>query len=165
MYFQLVKEYFFILKLTLEIKKGRKFMQLNLTTDYAIRTVLFLRNPGIRRTAKEISEEMCIPKTYLIKVLTKLRKSGVITSISGHTGGYRLEKNLSEISVGEIFGIMERTMKIHHCLEKKNTCDRKHAEICSVHKFYEAVQEDIETRWLSVSLQDILDNYGKEKSL
>ena len=67
-------------------------MQLNITTDYAIRTVLYLGSDGKSRTAKEIAEEMCIPQNYLIKILSKLRKGGIITSFSGYAGGYQLKK-------------------------------------------------------------------------
>lgn len=138
---------------------------MNVTTDYAIRTVLYLGNERRSRTAKEISEEMCIPPIYLVKVLTKLRKGGVITSASGHAGGYRLEKKLSEISIGEILGIMERTMKINPCLEQADLCSRNGTEICPIHKFYGAMQEEMETRWLSVSLQHILDTYSEDEIL
>lgn len=55
-------------------------MQLNITTDYAIRTVLYLGSEGKSRTAKEIAEEMCIPQKYLIKILSKLRK-GVLSHL------------------------------------------------------------------------------------
>ena len=140
-------------------------MQLNITTDYALRTVLYLGDKGMCRTAKEISEEMCIPRTYLIKVLTKLRRGGVVTSVAGHAGGYQLERKLSEISVGEILKIMERTVKINPCLEKEGFCSRKSTEICPIHKFYGALQEELETKWFSVPLQHIIDSYSEDRIL
>lgn len=150
--------------LTLKVKEERQApMQLNITTDYALRTVLYLGNKGVCRTAKEISEEMCIPRTYLIKVLTRLRRGGVVTSVSGHAGGYQLERKLSEISIGDILKLMERTIKINPCLEKADFCSRKNTGVCPIHKFYGAMQEEIETKWLSLSLQQILDTYREDE--
>lgn len=135
-------------------------MQLNVTTDYAVRIILYLGRERTCRTAKEISEEMCIPKKYLVKVLAKLRKGGVITSVSGYAGGYQLNKSLSEIRIGEILDIMERTMKINACLEQEDFCiNQKRTEGCPFLRFYAAMQEELEQKWLSVSLQSILDHY------
>lgn len=50
-------------------------MQLNVTTDYAIRTVLYLGQCKKIASATEIANEMGIPKGYLEKVLSKLKKA------------------------------------------------------------------------------------------
>lgn len=39
-------------------------MQLNITTDYAIRIVLYLGQSQEKLSANQISEDMCIPKGY-----------------------------------------------------------------------------------------------------
>ena len=49
-------------------------MQLNVTTDYAIRTVLYLGQCKKIASATEISNEMGIPRGYLEKVLSKAEK-------------------------------------------------------------------------------------------
>lgn len=134
-------------------------MQLNITTAYAIRTVLYLGSEGKSRTAKEIAEEMCIPQKYLIKILPKLRKGGIITSFSGYAGGYQLKRQFSTILLGEILELTEKTMKINKCLEDNSSCNRHAAEVCAMHRFYSDFQKDMKKRWLSVPLKDILDNY------
>lgn len=134
-------------------------MQLNITTDYAIRTVLYLGSEGRSRTAKEIAEEMCIPQKYLIKILSKLRKGGIITSFSGYAGGYQLKRQFSTILLGEILELTEKTMKSNKCLEDNSSCNRHAAEVCAMHRFYSDFQKDMKKRGLSVPLKDILDNY------
>ena len=137
-------------------------MQLNTTTDYAIRTVLCLGSDGKSRTANEIAEEMCIPEKYLIKVLSKLRKGGIIKSFSGYGGGYQLKRQFSTILLGDVLELTEKTMKINKCLEEHSSCNRHAAEVCAMHKFYGDFQEDIQKRWLSVPLKNILDSYQVE---
>ena len=70
-------------------------MQLNVTTDYAIRTVLYLGQCKKIASATEISNEMGIPRGYLEKVLSKLKKAeymetrlgqnyeGIISGVTG----------------------------------------------------------------------------------
>lgn len=73
-------------------------MQLNVTTDYAIRTVLYLGQCKKLASATEISKEMQIPKGDLEKVLSKLKKAEYISSDLGVRGGYHLNMTLEEIT-------------------------------------------------------------------
>lgn len=74
-------------------------MQLNVTTDYAIRTVLYLGQCKKIASATEISNEMGIPRGYLEKVLSKLKKAEYISADLGARGGYRLNKTLKDITL------------------------------------------------------------------
>ena len=47
-------------------------MQFKITTDYAIRTVLYLATKNEVTTSGEISQIMGIPQKYLIKLLGEL---------------------------------------------------------------------------------------------
>ena len=58
-------------------------MQFNITTDYAIRTVLYLGQCKEIASATEISREMSIPRGYLEKVLSKLKRAEYIFCGSG----------------------------------------------------------------------------------
>ena len=58
-------------------------MQLNVTTDYAIRTVLYLGQCKKIASATEISNEMGIPRGYLEKVLSKLKRQNIFPQIWG----------------------------------------------------------------------------------
>lgn len=49
-------------------------MQLNVTTDYAIRIVLYLAIKKEITTSKEIGAAMGIPKNYVLKITHKLEE-------------------------------------------------------------------------------------------
>ena len=134
-------------------------MQLILTTDYAIRTVLSLAEKNKIKTASMISEEMVIPEKYLIKVLKKLRAAGIVESIPGAKGGYYLTRDLNEITLGDIFETMEQTMKCNRCLENDGYCSRNATATCKIRKFYQKVQREMEEKVFSVSLTTIIDEF------
>lgn len=91
-------------------------MQLNLTTDYAIRIILYLcRKDGIV-SAREISKTMKISEDYVLKITRKLAKNGLVTSWIGKKGGFSITKPANEINLLTIIKIMESTIKINRCL-------------------------------------------------
>ena len=132
-------------------------MQLNVTTDYAIRTVLYLGQCKKIASATEISNEMGIPRGYLEKVLSKLKKAEYISADLGARGGYRLNKTLKDITLGDVIRLMESTTKINRCLEDDAYCSRKAVDFCAVRRYYAKVQEKLETQFFSISLKEILE--------
>ena len=67
-------------------------MQLNTTTDYAIRVALYLAT--VRRAAgsAEICSCMGIPPGILGSVSSRLRKHGIVDTLRGTNGGYLLAR-------------------------------------------------------------------------
>ena len=131
-------------------------MQFNVTTDYAIRTVLYLGQCKKRASTTEIAKEMGIPRGYLEKVLSKLKKAEYISANLGTKGGYSLNKSLKEITLGDVIRIMENTTKINRCLEQDNFCNRNAADFCAVRKYYMRVQKELEDKFFNVSLEEII---------
>lgn len=131
-------------------------MQFNITTDYAIRTVLYLGQCKKRASTTEIAKEMGIPRGYLEKVLSKLKKAEYISANLGTKGGYSLNKSLKEITLGDVIRIMENTTKINKCLEQDNFCNRNAADFCAVRKYYVRVQKELEEKFFNVSLEEII---------
>lgn len=77
-------------------------MQLKASTDYGLRTVLYLAAKGGTCSSKDISEDMAIPRDYLIQLAQLLRKAGIIEAQPGKNGGYRLSKEPSETTLLEV---------------------------------------------------------------
>lgn len=56
---------------------------------------------------------------------------------------------------------MEPSIKINRCLEPDEYCSRNASAECAVRRFYQAMQKEVEERWASLSLADILKTYGR----
>ncbi len=56
---------------------------------------------------KEIAARASVPQNFLEQILLELRKQGVLTSIKGARGGYRLAKSLKDITLKDIVMILE----------------------------------------------------------
>lgn len=133
-------------------------MQLKITTDYAIRTIIYLASRGEMVNSADIATAMCIPQKYLINILRTLAASGLVKSHSGKNGGYTLERAAKDITLYDIIEPVETTLKINRCLEDDNFCSRLATEKCPVRKAYEGMQ----TVWINFlknkTVQDLLDD-------
>lgn len=51
---------------------------------------------------REIAESHGIPERYLVQILLQLKGAGLVESIRGAAGGYRLARSAEAISLGEV---------------------------------------------------------------
>lgn len=133
-------------------------MQLNKTTDYAIRIVIYLAITNELTVAKEISDKMAIPQNYIIKIMKKLKDAGIIETYSGVKGGYKLKKSADEISLLDIIEIMEKTIKINRCLEENTYCSKSATDKCPIYKYYELIQNELENNFKKITIKNCIDN-------
>ena len=131
-------------------------MQFNITTDYAIRTVLYLAIRNEITTSKEIAEAMGIPLYYLFKITSKLVKVKLVQRFQGTKGGFKLQKAAQDITLYDIINAIESTTKINRCLEDDKYCSRFATESCPVRNFYVATQKEIENKLKSVTVAKLL---------
>lgn len=87
---------------------------------YALRVMIDLAQQHSEEfiPLKDIAERQDVSKKYLEIIAKEMVKGGLITGASGKHGGYKLCKDPSEYSVGEIIELMEGTFAPVACLEK-----------------------------------------------
>jgi Rrf2 family protein len=100
----------------------------------------------------DIAERENVPRKFLEAILLELRKSGLLDSRRGKSGGYRLAKPASEISFGEVIRIVDGPLAPLPCASR--TSFRPCMDCTNV--------EDCSVRWLMLRVRDatseILDN-------
>jgi len=121
-------------------------LQLNVTTDYGIRTVLYLSIKGGVVSSKEMCEKMGIPHTYMHKITKALKDAKIISEKRGTTGGFILEKDPETLSILNIITAFEKTMYINRCLEEDKYCSRNAAAFCKIREFYTKLQEEMNNK-------------------
>lgn len=85
-------------------------MQLNASTDYAIRLTLYLAKTKSVVSSNKIAEALDISSRYLLQIGTKLRDAGLITTTYGPSGGFKLIGSPKEISLFDIILVMEEML-------------------------------------------------------
>jgi Rrf2 family protein len=79
--------------------------------------VLAMLPDGASLPAARLAEYHGIPAPYLAKSLQALMRAGIVESITGRHGGYRLGRPASEISLLDVFQAVEGDDTFFRCTE------------------------------------------------
>lgn len=133
-------------------------MQLNLKTDYAIRTLLYLATKNATASSTEISEQMVIPKSMISEFAVPLQRAGILTTQRGAGGGFALGRTPADIFLHEVINLLEGTTRINRCLEDNHKCSRNATATCPVRKFYVRVQTYLEEAFRDKTIASLLED-------
>ena len=81
-------------------------VKLSVKTDYAARAVLELAAHSVVGPARKVEELATVSGTsanFLVQILVELKSAGIVASIRGKQGGYRLAKEPADISLGSVW--------------------------------------------------------------
>ncbi len=77
-------------------------------------TDLALMRAGELTTLAEVSERQDISLPYLEQLFVKLRRAGLVASVRGPGGGYRLGRPAEQIRVSEVLAAVDETVSALH---------------------------------------------------
>jgi Rrf2 family transcriptional regulator, nitric oxide-sensitive transcriptional repressor len=91
-------------------------MRLKSYTDYALRVLMHLAaRPDRLASIGEIARTYRISHNHLMKVVHDLRKEGFLDAVRGRSGGIRLARPATDISVGDVVRHTEGTFDLVDC--------------------------------------------------
>lgn len=104
-------------------------MKISTKTRYGLRALIYIAEETANDEEKlvrikEISENQKLSVQYLEQILFKLKKSKIIVGKRGPNGGYRLSKKPSELSILEVFNILETDIRVVMCDKHNKNCVR-----------------------------------------
>ena len=92
-------------------------------TDYAIRALMYMaKRPESVVSAKELVDELGIPRAFLRRLLQVLSQKKILRSIKGKGGGFRLNHSPKKIGITDIIKIFQGNTNIIDCMFKKALC-------------------------------------------
>jgi Rrf2 family protein len=136
-------------------------MNVGRRVDYAIRALAYLaaQPPGRTVPRSEIRERQGIPAHFLSKILRSLVNAGLLTSVSGAHGGFRLGRAAGEISIREVYESVEGPLSLIECVDhREGFCC--YAPVCSQIDIWSGAQQMLGTYLERFTLGDIADANG-----
>ena len=138
---------------------------MNLTTKgkYAVTASLDLaiNNKDSSYVAiSSIAERQSIPAPYLEQLFRFLRKAGILDSLRGPSGGYRLRRPSSEIKIGEIIAAVEKRMDATQC---GGVGDCNGGSTCLAHNLWMELNSEVDYFLMNISLEDVIKNKTRNK--
>jgi Rrf2 family protein len=101
-------------------------MRISAKTRYGTRLVLDMaRHYGQGPLSlTDISRRQNISLKYLEQIIAPLKRAGIVESFRGARGGHRLCRSPKEITVGEIFALLEGGTAVTDCSQDPRVCER-----------------------------------------
>ena len=138
-------------------------MKISTKGRYALRIMLDLavNNNGNYISLKEISNRQGISDKYSEQIINQLSKAGLVSSVRGARGGYKLAKKPQDYTIGEILRVMEGTLAPVSCLEEsQNSCERE--SICVTLEVFQKIKDAVDNVVDNITLYDLVKR-EKEK--
>jgi Rrf2 family iron-sulfur cluster assembly transcriptional regulator len=136
-------------------------MRLSTKGRYAVMAMADLARNGADRAVSlaEIATRQEISLSYLEQLFARLRKSGLVRSVRGPGGGYRLAREACETAVAEIVLAVDEPIRATRCVGAGSPkgCMIK-GERCITHHLWEDLGQEIHRYLASVSLEDVIQN-------
>ena len=130
-------------------------MQLKASTDYGMRAVLYLAAQDGTRSSKDISQDMSIPRDYLIQLAQLLRNAGIIEARPGKHGGYSLAKDPSNNSMLEVMEALNDDAR--RSMPSKRFERENSPMVQGVKDMYDLVQESFDAYLGSLTVDKLLN--------
>jgi Rrf2 family transcriptional regulator, iron-sulfur cluster assembly transcription factor len=137
-------------------------MKLTTRGHYSVKAMLDLSlQPGYGpASVSAIASRQYLPIPYLEKLLIELRRAGLVESIRGAHGGYKLAKKPTQISLSDILmavgeSIVTDTPKLGESARSKNAPDPNLASDWVTIMVWRRLNEKLQAALSSISLADL----------
>ena len=133
-------------------------MQLSTKGRYAVMAMTDLASQTDDRpvTLAEIAERQQLSVAYLEQLFARLRRRGLVMSVRGPGGGYRLAKTAAETSIADVVVAVDEPLRATRCSGKDAlTGCMKGGARCLTHDLWEGAGQAIQDYFASVSLADV----------
>ena len=133
-------------------------MKLTTKSEYSILALIYMarrEKEGFMKI-EEICSKCDIPKKYLELLFTSLRQNGYIKTRRGTSGGYKLTKPASQISIAEIIRLMDGALAATESVSKYFFADTPLGHEKKLIKVFKEIRDYISKRLENLTLADLV---------
>ena len=135
-------------------------MHISTKTEYAVRGLAEIAKQSSSEpiSIMEICERQKLPRKYMEQLFRKLKRAKIISSKKGTKGGYLLNKEIADITLGDIMIAVDDSLSQTSCEN-----DYPHREFCigmpcGFHKLWREIEVHLHSYFHSITLEGILKN-------
>ena len=132
-------------------------MKLSTKGRYGLRALIDLALYSENETVsiQSIARRQNISDSYLEQLMRKVRSAGLIVSVRGAQGGYKLARPANEISVGDVLRALEGSLEAVTCGGEDNSCQG--ADLCVTKFVWERINSSIRDTVDSIKLSQLVE--------
>ncbi len=143
-------------------------MRLSKRGEYGLRAMITLAEPAkqgnspVMLQIKEISQREQISPKFLEQILLTLKNAGLLHSKMGVSGGYYLARSASEITLGQVFRVLDGPVAPIKCVSQMayESCGCPDEQACGLRLVMSDVRNAIADILDNTSLADVTKRQG-----
>jgi len=148
-------------------------MRMSTRGRFGLRALLHLAvcERSVPVSVASLAEKMDVSSDYLMQLFVRLRRAGLVKSVRGPRGGFRLAKAPSKITVGDVVRAVEGPINVTECLDhvsRKRKGKGRPPRVCAkaanciARLVWERLSADITVLLDRTNLQNVIDEaYSK----
>ena len=136
-------------------------MKISTKVRYGLKALVYIADESAKGRIvriKEISEKEDISVQYLEQILYKLKNENIIEGKRGPNGGYRLAKNPEEITLHELYKILDEEEKVIDCNESKENKANCNGQSCGTTCIWNKLDNAMTKILEETTLNDFIKN-------
>ncbi len=132
-------------------------MRVSAKSDYALRALIEMASRGdvAAVSAEELGRSQDIPHGFLQAILADLRRSGIVLSQRGQSGGWRMGRKPAEVSVADVIRAVDGPLVSVYGLRPEAVTYNETAEV--LQHVWIAARRSLRDVFEEVSIQQLAD--------
>ena len=105
-------------------------------------------------STRVLAEKSDVSYEFACKILQKLHEAGLIGSVMGPKGGYKLHKNAHDITLLEVISAVQGPLSINECMVSNGCCSQMGK--CPLSPTMEKLQRHMEEFLAKITLEEAI---------
>ncbi|MFH1998921.1 MAG: Rrf2 family transcriptional regulator [Planctomycetota bacterium] len=138
-------------------------LKISEAASLALHTLVFLAGQGGERfSAKAIASELQGSEFHLSKVLQRLSRAGLVTSIRGPKGGFTISEEGEEAYLLDVFEAIEGPLELKSCIAGIKVCQR---ETCILGGLTDSIHQQFKEYMSKTRVKELMENRAARERL
>ena len=122
--------------------------------DYAVNALCFMAKNGSFVRVPDLRRELDMPPFFIREIMRLLSRAGVLISMRGKSGGFKLAMNPAKISIAMLMEIFNELNTGDNCSFRKKECPRK--DDCRLRCELSAVEKVLLLRLRKITIASLI---------
>jgi Rrf2 family protein len=117
-------------------------LQIPKKIDYAVQLLRYLHTAEDVVSLRDVSTSLDIPFLFLQQIAQELRSQGYIEAKRGASGGYKLAKDIQDLTIHDVMVLFNERVEVVACATDETACHK--SKSCTVKHVWKGVHHNLE---------------------
>jgi Rrf2 family iron-sulfur cluster assembly transcriptional regulator len=134
-------------------------MNFSKSFGYAVRGILYIAFMSDERDKvqlNEIASGLSVPRHFLAKIMKRMVKAGILSSVKGPFGGFSVNRNTIATTLLTLLELTDGNEQFDTCVLQLRKCNAAHS--CPLHDKIQSYKNNMQKLLKSTTIGDLLKN-------